>query len=163
MNGEGFVVKIRPDGSRVAYGTYLPVLGAIALAVDSNGSAYAAGYVEAPQINFQATAGAFQTSSSATATGLIAKLNPAGSALVYATYLGGTAAPDQTYPNGIAADSSGDAYITGRAPADSPVTAGAISNDFERRRICGQAECGRHWVGLRDLPRQPRLRIPYLR
>ena len=40
----------------------------------------------------------------------MAKLNAAGSALVYSTYLGGS---DGEEGNGIAVDSSGNAYVTG--------------------------------------------------
>src|SRR5947209_4400501 len=41
----------------------------------------------------------------------VTKLNPAGSALVYSTYLGGGSTDD---PYAITVDSSGNAYITGR-------------------------------------------------
>ena len=40
----------------------------------------------------------------------MSKLNPAGSALVYSTYLGGS---NSDQGNGIAVDSSGDAYVAG--------------------------------------------------
>ena len=40
----------------------------------------------------------------------MAKLNAAGSALVYSTYLGGS---DNDGGNGIAVDASGNAYVTG--------------------------------------------------
>ena len=40
----------------------------------------------------------------------VTKLNASGSALVYATFLGGTS---NEYPHSIAMDSSGNAYITG--------------------------------------------------
>jgi hypothetical protein len=41
----------------------------------------------------------------------VAKLNAAGSALVYSTYLGGSSVE---YGYGIAVDSSGNAYVTGQ-------------------------------------------------
>ena len=40
----------------------------------------------------------------------MAKLNPAGSALVYSTYLGGSG---DDCGHGIAVDSAGNAYVTG--------------------------------------------------
>jgi hypothetical protein len=55
--------------------------------------------------------------------GFVTKINAAGSALVYSTYLGGSGA-DRAF--GIAIDSSGDAYITGSANStDFPVTSNA--------------------------------------
>jgi hypothetical protein len=54
-------------------------------------------------------------------------LNPAGSALVYSTYLGGSG-DDQA--RGLAVDSAGNAYITGTtASTNFPITAGALSAD----------------------------------
>ncbi len=41
----------------------------------------------------------------------VAEVNPSGSALVYSTYLGGS---DTDMGNGIAVDSSGNAYVTGQ-------------------------------------------------
>ena len=51
------------------------------------------------------------------------KLNPAGTALVYSTYLGGSGL-DVAY--GIAVDGSGNAYVTGNTGStDFPTTPGA--------------------------------------
>jgi uncharacterized protein (TIGR03437 family) len=113
-NGGGFVVKLNPAGSKLIYGTYLGS-SAIAMAVDSNGNAYVAGS------GFPTTAGALQSSVPG-GGGNVAELNPAGSALVYATYLGGS-------PSGIAVDSSGNAYITGQSNGDGvTVTPGALQS-----------------------------------
>ena len=105
------------------------------MAIDSDGNAYVAGSVEttdqgAADYSVPTTAGAFQTSSSAAGTGAILKLNATGSALVYATYLGGNGAQDFTQVQAIAVDASGNAYIAGylqgtTAAADFPVTPGA--------------------------------------
>ncbi len=52
------------------------------------------------------------------------KLNAAGTALVYTTYLGGSG---YDYANGIAVDGSGNAYVTGFASSTNfPTTAGAF-------------------------------------
>ena len=45
----------------------------------------------------------------------VAKLNPAGSALVYSTYLGGS---DEDGGDGIAVDAAGNAYVTGFTAID---------------------------------------------
>ena len=59
----------------------------------------------------------------------MAKLNAAGSALVYSTYLGGSG---DDHGNGIAVDSSGNAYVTGcnrldRLPHRNPLQATATA------------------------------------
>jgi hypothetical protein len=62
----------------------------------------------------------------------ISKLNPAGSALVYSTLLGGVSCINAANgffngPRGIAVDSAGSAYVTGQTNApDYPTTAGSL-------------------------------------
>ena len=84
---------------------------------------------------FPVTAGAVQTTNNEQADFqciFVSKLNPAGTALVYSTYLGGSGntGNDALYGDvgvGIAVDSSGDAYVTGDAQSTNfPVTAGAF-------------------------------------
>jgi Beta-propeller repeat len=124
----GFVAKLSPTGSALAYSTFVGGVN-IAIAVDGAGSAYVTGNdsAESP------TPGAFQTIGLAD-YGFVTKLNPAGSALVYSTYLSGS--DDGTTGGcgpalgiggkGIAVDSAGDAYVTGDTNAsDFPTTAGA--------------------------------------
>ena len=53
----------------------------------------------------------------------MAKLNPAGSALVYSTYLGGSA---MMTGHGIAVDASGNAYVTGYTDSTNFPTANAL-------------------------------------
>jgi len=81
------------------------------IAVDSHGNAYVSGYTYSTDFP---TENPFQTKNKATSggwTGFVAKLNAAGSALVYSTYLGGSA-DDEV--DGIAVDSFGNAYVTGQ-------------------------------------------------
>jgi len=138
-----FVTKLNPTGSALVYSTYLgggtSYLGrdgARALAVDNVGDAYVAGVSNST--NFPVTAGAFQTKNNASlaSNAFVSKLNPAGSALVYSTYLGGSGRilfsfGPQVFQGdgatGLAVDSAGNAYVTGYAySADFPVTAGAF-------------------------------------
>jgi uncharacterized protein (TIGR03437 family) len=128
----GFMSKISPDGSQLLYSTYLPGLDGSAMAIDSAGNAYILGNVynsQAATAPIPTTPGAFQTSSNAARVAAIIKLNAAGSALVYATYLGGRAASDLAQAQGIAVDASGNAYVAGYVDGptaqDFPVTAGA--------------------------------------
>ena len=127
--GASFVAKLNPLGTALVYSTYLggslPDL-AYAIAVDSSGDAFVAGEAESP--NFPITSGAFQTTiggtAGASANVFVTKFNPAGSALIYSTYLGGSNIDGAT---GIALDNLGDAYTTGQACSTNfPVTPGAF-------------------------------------
>ncbi len=94
----------------ISYSTLLGGAGtdtATALAVDANGSAYVAGFTDST--NFPVTNPA-QSSNGGGNDVFVAKLNPAGNALVYCTYLGGSA-DDRV--SAIAVDGQGSAYITG--------------------------------------------------
>ena len=130
-----FVSKLNPAGTALVYSTYLggssnPEFGdgATGIAVDSSGDAYLVGVTGSA--DFPTTGSAFQTVNNAAATGggdaFVAELNPAGSALVYSTFLGGSTF-DEAY--GIAIDNAGNAYVTGSTEsADFPVTSGVVQS-----------------------------------
>src|SRR6185436_14284487 len=89
-----------------------------AIAVDSFGNAYVTGQTAA--IDFPTTPGAFQTNYGG-GDAFVSKLNAAGTALVYSTYINGASG------NGIAVDSAGNAYVTGEASTPNfPTTPGAF-------------------------------------
>jgi Bacterial Ig-like domain (group 3)/Beta-propeller repeat len=99
------------------YSTYLGGSGwedGIRIAVDSAGNAYVTGATYST--DFPVTAGAYQTicddgyDCGSNGDVFVAKLNPAGSALIYSTYLGGNG---QDFGNGIAVDGEGNAYVAG--------------------------------------------------
>jgi hypothetical protein len=58
----------------------------------------------------------------------VAKLNAAGTALVYSTFLGGSG--DEGGVAGIAVDNNGNVYVTGGTSGDFPTTAGAFQTTF---------------------------------
>ena len=138
-NGIGaFVAKVNAAGTGMVYVTYLgegdlqPEVGTVAtdianaIAVDAEGNAYVSGSTADP--SFPVTTGSFQTTLSNAATppsvgpsdAFVAKLNPTGTAMVWATYLGGTQ-PDAAQT--IAVDSSGDVWVSGTTQsADFPTT-----------------------------------------
>jgi hypothetical protein len=107
------------------YSTYLGGSGSdngAGAAVDSSGSAYVVGSTSSG--NFPTTPGSFDTTINGTSNVFVTKLNAAGSALVYSTYLGGTSV-DQGF--GIAVDGSGSAYVTGSTlSSDFPTTSGVF-------------------------------------
>jgi Beta-propeller repeat len=124
---EGFVTKLNPAGSGLAYSTYLggsAFDAGLGIAVDAAGAAYITG--NTLSVDFPTTAGAFDTSFNGFGDAFVTKLNPAGSALAYSTYLGGS-----TFGNDIVVDSQGAAYVTGQTDStDFPTTAGAFDTEF---------------------------------
>src|SRR5262249_14109338 len=126
-----FVSKFNASGSALLYSAFIggvappsfdrsfPWTSAYAIAVDREGNAYITG--ETPVADFPNTPGAFQPSlpESSHRNAFVAKLNPAGSALVYSTLLGGSG---EDMGRGIAVDASGNAYVTGATEStDFPV------------------------------------------
>jgi hypothetical protein len=121
---DAFVTKLNPAGSGLVYSTYLGAVlySSPGIAIDPSGDAYVAGSAGA---GFPTTPGAYQTTYRGLVAGadaFVTKLNPAGSGLVYSTYLGNSG---KETGNGIAVDPSGDAYVTGQAGAGFPTTPGA--------------------------------------
>ncbi|HEX7154398.1 MAG TPA: SBBP repeat-containing protein [Thermoanaerobaculia bacterium] len=120
---DAYVAKLNPAGTALVYSTYLggsDLDSAFDLAVDGTGSAHVTG--DTISTNFP-TANALQAAKGGVYDAFAAKLNPAGNALVYSTYLGGSS---NDHGFGIAVDAGGQAYLTGRtASADFP-TANAM-------------------------------------
>jgi hypothetical protein len=131
-NGQhAFVAVVNAAGSALTYCSYITGTGtgtdqSNAIAVDSTGKVYLTGAT--PSTTFPTTAGVFQTTSSSSGlTGFVAKFDPTKSgaaSLVYSTYLGGSTT--QTAEEGIAVDSSGNAYVVGLGGVDFPTTASAF-------------------------------------
>ena len=121
---DSFVTKLNASGSAIVYSTYLGGSGydyAWGIAVDSSGHAYVTGQTspfgsssDFPTVNpFQAQPGGGREA-------FVTKLNAAGSALIYSTYLGGR---NGDYGMGIAVDASGNAHVTGATASDDFPTA----------------------------------------
>jgi hypothetical protein len=123
---DAFVTKFTPAAA-LSYSTYL---GGNAedvgrgIAVDSLGNAYVTGNTRSP--NFPVRNALYPNLKGSLDDVFVTKLNAAGSALVYSTYLGSDG-NDQGF--GIATDSTRNAYVTGftRSP-NFPVKNGAQPN-----------------------------------
>ena len=133
--GDGFVAKLNSTGTAYAYSTYFGGPGddcVSSIAVDSSGDVYMTGSTSSQ--NLKTSAGAFQPRYAGYSNlpffqteqlfgdAFAAKLNPAGSALLYFSYLGGSANDGGT---AIVVDAFGDAYIAGFADSPDFPTAGS--------------------------------------
>jgi len=144
-----FVTKFNPAGSALIYSTYLGGSGeatdygcyvgdsGTGIAIDGTGSAYVTGQtysVDFPTMN------PFQPTIKGVSNGFVTKFSPAGSTLVYSTYLGGSGSGQDVHTgdaaSGIAVDGSDNAYVIGITYSDDfPITAGAFQT------TCGGEDC----------------------
>jgi hypothetical protein len=86
------------------------------------------------------SAGAYQSVSRGRADAFVVKLDPAGAALIYSTYLGGS---HVEFGGGLAVDGAGNAYVAGRTYSSNfPVTAGAFQTSLNRGVFCNECEDG---------------------
>ena len=107
---DAYVLVLTSGGSSLVYSTYLGGSGSDvgrAIALDGSGNTYITGQTFSS--NFP-TQSALQSTHGGSWDVFVSVLTSGGSSLVYSTYLGGSSG-DRGY--GIAADGSGNAYVTG--------------------------------------------------
>ena len=124
----GFVTKLNASGNALVYSSYVPGGESAAIAVDSAGSAYIAGTAYS---GFTTTTGSYQSSPPSSKNAFAAKLNPSGSAMTYATYLGGSSGEQSAAA--IAIDGGGHAYVSGSTSASDFPTANAYQSNLAGR------------------------------
>ena len=151
-----FVSKLNAAGNGLIYSTYLGGASQVSylccdlaagVAIDATGNAYITGTTNSS--GFPVTTGAAQTkfAASLSSNAYVAKLNPSGTGLVYATFLGGRgqgqfsigpAVFQGDQATAIAVDGAGNAYVTGMAHSpDFPVTTGAFQTKNKAATISG--------------------------
>jgi K319-like protein/beta-propeller repeat-containing protein len=143
---DAFITKLNPSGTGLIFSTYLGGSDTDRghdIAVDNSGYIYIAGHVVTSSatigaFDFPVTDGAFQTVQGGRGDWFVAKLNPSGSDLIYATYLGGDrcecsnlSGANSSGPQ-VVVDSSGHAYIAASTTSiDFPTTDGAIQTSLD--------------------------------
>ncbi|MBL8384781.1 MAG: SBBP repeat-containing protein, partial [Burkholderiales bacterium] len=108
------------------YGSYLGGSGfdsANGIAVDGAGNVYLAG--ETASAAFPTSAGALDTAQNGGSDVFVTKLNAAGTAVVYSTFVGGSGTDAA---HGIAVDAAGNAYVAGSTRSANLPTAGAFQS-----------------------------------
>jgi len=126
---DAFVAKVQADGTALAYCGYIGGSDydwGEGIAVDGAGNAYVVGYTTSTEAEgFPVTVGPDLTYNGDEYDAFVAKVNAAGTALVYAGYIGGSA---WDYSYGIAVDGAGNAYVVGYTESSEaggfPVTVG---------------------------------------
>ena len=124
---DAFVAKVNPLGTALDYAGYIGGSDfdrGIGIAVDSMGNAYVTGFTSSSEATFPVTVGPDLTFNGGFDDAFVAKVNPSGTALDYAGYIGGSGNDGSV---GIAVDSTGNAYVTGwtlSSEASFPVTVG---------------------------------------
>jgi uncharacterized protein (TIGR03437 family) len=115
FNADVFAAKVNATGDALIYSTYLGGSGddeGAAIAVDAAGNAYLTGETISPDFPTMKPLQGSRAGNpnSAFYDAFLAKINAAGTAYVYSTYLGGS---NTDAASGIAVDVMGNAYIAG--------------------------------------------------
>ncbi len=116
-DADAFVTKLNATGNGLVYSTYLggdSIDEGWGIAVDSVGNTYVGGNTESSNFPIKNPYQTFQVTDV-----FITKLNATGNGLLYSTYL---SASSSEYCHGMAVDSAGNAYITGKTTSsDFPI------------------------------------------
>lgn len=127
---DGFVTKLNPTGSALVYSTYVggsDFDGAHDGWLDASANFYIDGLTAST--DFPTTPGSFQPEHAGGLDAFAAKVDPTGSTLVYATYIGGSGDEDVL---DMTADAAGNAYVPGPTTStDFPTTPGAFQTTFQ--------------------------------
>lgn len=136
-NYDHFVTRLNPQGSALLYSTYMGGEGneyVADMALDLNGAVYLTGSAGS---SYPTTPGAFDPTPNGCWDAYVTRLDASGSALDYATFLGGSGGctpSDSTgfdWGTGIAVDASGSVYVAGgSSSSDFPVTVGAYDPTY---------------------------------
>jgi hypothetical protein len=112
-SSDAFVTKIDASGTALVYSTFLGGSGSdigLSIAVDSNRDAYVTGGTASPDFPKADESPIQDHNGGGGNDAFVAKIDAAGGAIVYSTYLGGSG---HDVGAGIAVDSSGTAYVAG--------------------------------------------------
>lgn len=132
---DGFVAKLAPDGSALAFSTLLGGSSndlVLSLGVDLVGSPTVAGYTGST--DFPTTPGVVRPSRAGlfpdAADGFVTKLNSSGSAPIYSTYVGVDGGTDEIFA--LELDGEGRATVAGMTESPNfPTTAGAFDRTHD--------------------------------
>lgn len=126
-----FVLKLNASGNKLVYSTFIGGVEGdrgYSIAVDTSNNSYITGYTWSNDFPTSTNA-VSKINSGGISDVFILKLNPAGSQLVYSTYIGGS---DEEVGYSIALDSGNNAIITGFTwSLDFPISEDPIESDYQ--------------------------------
>ncbi|MEK9142651.1 MAG: SBBP repeat-containing protein, partial [Nitrospirota bacterium] len=137
-SSDAFVTKLNPSGTGLVYSTYIGGSnndGALGIAVDPAGNAYVTGNTRST--NFPGvSAGSISATLGGVQDAFVVRLNASGTALDYASYLGGGG---DEFGRAITVDSTGNAYATGQTTSTNfPITSGSFQTTIGNPTLPGQ-------------------------
>ncbi|MEW5977242.1 MAG: DNRLRE domain-containing protein [Acidobacteriota bacterium] len=131
---DAFVTKLSPAGNSLIYSTYLggnnDDLGN-AIIVDIEGNVYITGSTKSPNLPVFS---AWQTTLRGVSDGFLAKINAAGSAFVFSSYLGGT---QDDWCVDVALDNQGNSYVAGNTTSSDFPAVNALQPTYGGAGITG--------------------------
>ncbi|WP_181305234.1 PKD domain-containing protein [Rufibacter sp. XAAS-G3-1] len=128
---DAVVSKLSPDLSRVVWSSFYGGTGidaAYSIQLDQNRQVYVCGGTTSTTL--PGTANGLKPTSSGNTDGFVLKINPAGTSIMAATFLG-TSAYDQTYF--LQLDATNNVYLFGQTLGNYPVTSGTYRNNNGRQ------------------------------
>ncbi|MFL6276546.1 MAG: SBBP repeat-containing protein [Blastocatellia bacterium] len=146
-NTDAFVAKLNAAGTALLYSTYLGGSrfdDGLSIATDAAGNAYVSGSTDSP--DFQ-TVNALQPTPGGSTDIFVSKLNPAGTAFIYSTYMGGTASESGL---SLAVDPARNVYITGATNSPDFPTVNPIQADFKGKTIYKTTDGAADWAAINN-------------
>ncbi len=160
FGGDVFLIKIDAAGTGIVYSTFLGGSAndfGSAIAVDAAGNSYLTGATGSdafPGVN----GASIQPTTGGGGDAFVTKVNAAGNGIVYSTFLGGTG---DDFGDGIAVDSSGNAYVVGGSYFEQlPRRERQLHSTGQcrrRRRVSGKDQWRRHCHRVCHVPGRQRL------
>lgn len=128
--GDAYVAHLDAAGSGLVWSSYLGGAASIEyfydIELDSSGNVYVTGQSISP--DFPVTTGAFDVTHNGSADAYVCKINPAATAILYATFLGGSMTDIGV---DLAVNAAGEVFVTGMTLSNNfPVTPGSFQPAF---------------------------------